>query len=165
MSHASASLAAPSMSLSSRIRMLVVILMVVLISEAIGSMTFAVGPGKIVLQPMLWAIFIGAVVAALGQRLPAGAGVDTAMQTRISGYLQYALLPFLAKLGLMVGGALPQVREAGWALVFQEFGHFFGTMAVGLPLALLLGIKREAIGATFRWAASPAWPSSASATA
>ena len=149
MSHASASLAAPSMSLSSRIRMLVVILMVVLISEAIGSMTFAVGPGKIVLQPMLWAIFIGAVVAALGQRLPAGAGVDTAMQTRISGYLQYALLPFLAKLGLMVGGALPQVREAAGPLVFQEFGHFFGTMAVGLPLALLLGIKREAIGATF----------------
>ena len=41
------------------------------------------------------------------------------------------------------------MREAGWALVFQEFGHFFGTMAVGLPLALLLGIKREAIGATF----------------
>ena len=33
MSHASASLAAPSMSLSSRIRMLVVILMVVLISR------------------------------------------------------------------------------------------------------------------------------------
>jgi hypothetical protein len=108
-----------------------------------------VGPGKIVLQPMLWAIFVGAVVAAFGQRLPAGMGVDTAMQARISGYLPSALLPFLAKLGLMVGGALPQVREAGWALVFQEFGHFFGTMAIGLPLALLLGIKREAIGATF----------------
>ena len=70
MSHASASLAAPSMSLSSRIRMLVVILMVVLISEAIGSMTFAVGPGKIVLQPMLWAIFIGAVVAAWASACP-----------------------------------------------------------------------------------------------
>ncbi|WP_025138468.1 DUF3100 domain-containing protein [Achromobacter sp. DH1f] len=149
MSHASASLAAPTMSLSSRVRMLAAILLVVIVSEAIGSVTFAVGPGKIVLQPMLWAIFIGAIVAAFGQRLPAGAGIDTAMQTRISGYLQYALLPFLAKLGLMVGGSLPQVREAGWALVFQEFGHFFGTMAIGLPLALLLGIKREAIGATF----------------
>ncbi|NGT17881.1 DUF3100 domain-containing protein [Achromobacter insolitus] len=149
MSHASASLAAPSMPLSGRIRMLAAILLVVVISEAIGSATFNVGPGKIILQPMLWAIFIGAIVAAFGQRLPAGLGIDTAMQTRISGYLQYALLPFLAKLGLMVGGALPQVREAGWALVFQEFGHFFGTMAVGLPLALLLGIKREAIGATF----------------
>ncbi len=149
MSHAGASLAMPAMPLSSRIRMLVAILLVVLVSEAIGSATFAVGPGKIVLQPMLWAIFIGAVVAAVGQRLPSGVGIDTAMQTCISGYLQYALLPFLAKLGLMVGGSLPQVREAGWALVFQEFGHFFGTMAIGLPLALLLGIKREAIGATF----------------
>lgn len=151
MSHASASasLAAPSMPLSGRIRMLAAILLVVVVAEAIGSATFNVGPGKIILQPMLWAIFIGAIVAAIGQRLPAGLNIDTAMQTRISGYLQYALLPFLAKLGLMVGGALPQVREAGWALVFQEFGHFFGTMAVGLPLALLLGIKREAIGATF----------------
>ncbi len=150
MSLASASLAAPSMSLSARVRMLAAILLVVGISEAIGSVTFSVGPGKIVLQPMLWAIFIGAIVAAFGQRLPVGAGIDKAMQTRISGYLQYALLPFLAKLGLMVGGALPQVREAGWALVFQEFGHFFGTMAIGLPLALLLGIKREAIGAVGR---------------
>ncbi|MGS1105126.1 DUF3100 domain-containing protein [Achromobacter anxifer] len=149
MSHASASLAAPSMPLSGRIRMLAAILLVVVVSEAIGSATFNVGPGKIILQPMLWAIFIGAIVAAFGQRMPAGLNIDTAMQTRISGYLQYALLPFLAKLGLMVGGALPQVREAGWALVFQEFGHFFGTMAIGLPLALLLGIKREAIGATF----------------
>lgn len=149
MSYASASLAAPSMSLSARVRMLAAILLVVVISEAIGSVTFSVGPGKIVLQPMLWAIFIGAIVAAFGQRLPVGRAIDKAMQTRISGYLQYALLPFLAKLGLMVGGALPQVREAGWALVFQEFGHFFGTMAIGLPLALLLGIKREAIGATF----------------
>ena len=106
MSHASVSLAAPSMPLSARIRMLAAILLVVVISEAIGSVTFAVGPGKIVLQPMLWAIFIGAVVAAFGQRLPAGSGIDKAMQTRISGYLQYALLPFLAKLGLMVGLSL-----------------------------------------------------------
>ncbi len=55
----------------------------------------------------------------------------------------------MVKLGLTVGGALPQVREAGWALVFQEFGHALGTLARGLPLALLLGIKREAVGATF----------------
>jgi hypothetical protein len=27
--------------------------------------------------------------------------------------------------------------------------HAFGTLALGLPLALLLGIKREAVGATF----------------
>ncbi len=38
---------------------------------------------------------------------------------------------------------------SGWALAFQELGHFVGTILLGLPLALLLGIKREAIGATF----------------
>ena len=36
-----------------------------------------------------------------------------------------------------------------WALAFQELGHAFGTMVLALPLALLLGIKREAVGATF----------------
>jgi hypothetical protein len=63
--------------------------------------------------------------------------------------VQLALLLLVAKLGLLVGGSLPKLTAAGWALVFQEFGHFFGTMAIGLPIALLLGIKREAIGATF----------------
>ena len=51
----------------------------VIFTGGIGSVTFSVGPGKIVLQPMLWAIFIGAVVAAFGQRLPSGIGIDKAM--------------------------------------------------------------------------------------
>jgi hypothetical protein len=33
--------------------------------------------------------------------------------------------------------------------LLQELGHFFGTMVFGLPVALLLGIRREAVGATF----------------
>jgi len=137
------------MSWGGRLRLLAAVLLVVLVAEMVGSKTFEVGPGKIVLQPMLWAIFIGALLAACVRRAPAAISLDARAQTRIGGYLQYALLPFMAKLGLMVGGSLPEVREAGWALVFQEFGHFFGTMAIGLPLALLMGIKREAIGATF----------------
>lgn len=56
---------------------------------------------------------------------------------------------FVAKLSLTVGGALPLVMKAGWALFFQEFGHAFGTLVLGLPLALVLGIKREAVGSTF----------------
>jgi len=70
-------------------------------------------------------------------------------QALAAAALQPALLLFVAKLGLLVGGSLPKILTAGWALVFQEFGHFFGTMVFGLPVALLLGIKREAIGATF----------------
>src|SRR5690606_26166831 len=63
--------------------------------------------------------------------------------------LNAVLLLFVVKLGLTVGAFLPQIKQAGWALFFQEFGHAFGTLALGLPLALLLGIKREAVGATF----------------
>ena len=39
--------------------------------------------------------------------------------------------------------------QSGWALIMQEFGHFFGTLIFGLPVALLVGMKREAIGACY----------------
>jgi hypothetical protein len=48
-----------------------------------------------------------------------------------------------------VGGSLPQLAEVGWGLVLQELGNLVGCIALGMPVALLLGIKREAIGATF----------------
>lgn len=149
MSHTNVNSAAPSMTKFTKIRILAVLLLVVICAEFIGSVTFALGPSKIILQPMLWAIFIGVSLAMALQSAPAPWRIDMAMQRSIGTYLLYALLPFLAKLGFMVGGSLPQVYEAGWALIFQELGHFFGTMVIGLPLALLLGIKREAIGATF----------------
>jgi len=75
--------------------------------------------------------------------------VTEPMQSISAAVLQPALLIFCAKLGFLVGGSLPKILASGWSLLFQEFGHFFGTMILGLPIALLLGIKREAIGATF----------------
>ena len=41
------------------------------------------------------------------------------------------------------------IMQSGWALIMQEFGHFFGTLIFGLPVALLVGMKREAIGACY----------------
>jgi hypothetical protein len=81
--------------------------------------------------------------------LPGALQLPGRLQATAATVLQPALLLFIAKLGVLVGGSLPKILASGWALVFQEFGHFFGTMVFGLPLALLLGIKREAIGATF----------------
>jgi hypothetical protein len=63
--------------------------------------------------------------------------------------LSCALFLFIAKLGLLVGGSLPKLAEVGWGLVLQELGNLVGCVALGMPVALLLGIKREAIGATF----------------
>lgn len=119
------------------------------LAELIGSATFNVGPGKVVLLPMIWALLIGATLGLLKERLPAPLRIDTSLQFNAALILQPALLLFVAKLGLLVGASLPKIAASGWALVFQEFGHFVGTILIGLPLALLLGIKREAIGATF----------------
>ena len=124
-------------------------LVIMTIAEFIGPANFNVGPGKVILLPMIWALLMGAVLGLAKDRLPSMMRIETGMQFDAAAILQPALLLFVAKLGLLVGGSIPKIIESGWALMFQEFGHFVGTILIGLPLALLLGIKREAIGATF----------------
>lgn len=135
--------------LAGRLRLLIVTLLVVALAEWIGSAQFQAGPGKVVLLPMLWALLIAAAWGTAQRRVPAAVRIDTGLQGLAGGLLNVALMLFVAKLSLTVGGALPLVMKAGWALFFQEFGHAFGTLVLGLPLALVLGIKREAVGSTF----------------
>ncbi len=135
--------------LAGRLRLLIVTLLVVALAEWIGSAQFQAGPGKVVLLPMLWALLIAAAWGTAQRRVPAAVRIDTGLQGLAGGLLNAALMLFVAKLSLTVGGALPLVMKAGWALFFQEFGHAFGTLVLGLPLALVLGIKREAVGSTF----------------
>ena len=122
---------------------------VVVAANFIGPATLNVGVGKVILLPMVWAILIGALIGLVHKSMPEPVKLNTELQFHASAILQPALLLFIAKLGLMVGGSLPKIAAAGWGLAFQELGHFVGTILVGLPIALLLGIKREAIGATF----------------
>lgn len=142
---------APAFSVTAggKLKLLLVTLVVVALAELAGPAQFKLGPGKVVLLPMLWALLIAAAWGIAQRRVPAAVRIDTGLQTLAGGLLNAGLLLFVVKLGLTVGAALPMVRQAGWALFFQEFGHAFGTLALGLPLALLLGIKREAVGATF----------------
>lgn len=119
------------------------------VAEWIGVIPLSLGVGKVVLLPMIWALMIGAALGVASKKLPRGLGIDVTLQHRSASILQIALLLFIAKLGLTVGASLPVVMAAGWAMIFQEFGHFLGTIVLGLPLALALGIKREAVGATF----------------
>jgi hypothetical protein len=123
--------------------------LVVLIAEVIGVVQFQIGPGKVLLQPMVWALLIAAAWGIASSYLPSPLRISLGLQTFAGQLLNAGLILFIVKMGFTVGGALPAVRQAGWALLFQEFGHTFGTLALGLPLALLLGVKREAVGATF----------------
>lgn len=135
---------------TSLIRVFIYAALCVLAAELIGAINVPLGGTyKVVLLPLLWALLIGAAWGLAEPLLPGPVKVDIGLQTISAAILQPALLLFVAKLGLLVGASLPKILSSGWALVFQEFGHFFGTMVFGLPVALLLGIKRETIGATF----------------
>ena len=122
---------------------------IVVTAEAIGNVKIPLGSSSIVLLPLLWALLLGASLGLAGPFLPAPLRLSRSTQSLSAAFLQPALLIFVAKLGLLVGGSIPKILASGWSLAFQEFGHFFGTMVFGLPVAILLGIKREAIGATF----------------
>ena len=58
-----------------------------------------------------------------------------------------AILPFISQLGITAGANIEAVFHAGPALILQELGNL-GTIFLALPVALLLGLKRETIGAT-----------------
>ncbi|WP_372439044.1 DUF3100 domain-containing protein, partial [Pandoraea sputorum] len=136
-------------AVSATVKLYIWAAIILIIAEVVGALSIPLGPGKVVLLPMVWALLIGAAIGIASHRLPGSLAIDKRAQARAAAILQPALLVFIAKLGLVVGGSLPVVMASGWALVFQEFGDFVGTVILGLPVALLLGIKREAIGATF----------------
>ncbi|MGF6841486.1 hypothetical protein QF001_005381 [Paraburkholderia youngii] len=141
--------APPRTAASGYARLYVFALVIIVIAGLIGPVSFNVGPGKVVLLPMVWAILMGAAVGLARGYMPSPLKLDVGLQFKAAAVLQAGLMLFIAKLGLLVGNALPEIVRAGWSLAFQELGHFVGTILLGLPIALLLGIKREAIGATF----------------
>lgn len=134
---------------ASVIQVFILALIISAISEWLGPLTLQLGVGKVVLLPMIWALLIGLALGLMNGRLPGPLNVTLRSQHLAATILSSALFLFIAKLGLLVGGSLPQLAEAGWALALQEFGNLIGCILLGMPVALLLGIKREAIGATF----------------
>jgi hypothetical protein len=147
-SQAAASTAAPAKTLSD-LRLHLWVFAIVFATEVIGNRSFSIGVGNIVLFPMLYALILGAVVSIASPRLPESVRLDDTLQRRASALVQVSVLLLVAKLALIVGTSLPKLIQSGWALAFQEVGHFFGTVLFALPIALLIGVKREAVGATF----------------
>ena len=138
-----------ALNMGSVVQVFALALVIAALSEWLGPLPIALGVGKVVLLPMIWALLIGLVLGLLAKRMPAPLKLSLYSQHVSAAVLSCALFLFIAKLGLMVGGSLPQLAKVGWGLVLQEFGNLIGCVLLGMPVALLLGIKREAIGATF----------------
>lgn len=118
----------------------VLVLAIVCVTELIGQHSISVGVGIILLLPMLYAVIIGIAVYFTP--------LVTKKQSEKAETLVYITLTLLiAKFGVQAGPALPQLIEAGPALILQEIGNL-GTILIALPIAILLGLKRESIGMT-----------------
>ena len=126
------------------------VLILVIVCEIIGIHKYQVGPGSVVLLPMLWAVIFGVLITpdALGKVITPLKSVVSMEECKLaSPMLVIALAPLAVKYGSLTGPAIPMVIKAGPAFILQEFGNL-GTILLALPVALLLGLKREAIGAT-----------------
>ncbi len=109
-------------------------------SEAIGARSL----GFVLVFPMLYAMIIGGIVS-----FPKFKILDNKNMKNASNIMGVALILLIAKLGMSVGPHLNEIFQAKGALLLQEVGHFLGTIALGLPLAIMLGMGREAVGATY----------------
>lgn len=128
----------------------IAVFFIVIISEFIGIKKFAVGPGTVTLLPMLYAVIFGMLVTPklLGKVIaPLKKLVDDDAIEFAGSMVMIALLPLGVKYGTLVGPNIMKIIQAGPALLLQELGNI-GTIFVALPVALLLGMKRESVGAT-----------------
>lgn len=120
------------------------------IGELIGTLSFEVGPGKVVILPMIFAMIVAVMSTpdALGKKIKAlNKLVDHDVVKLSENVIMLVLLILGVKLGAAAGPNIAKIFAAGPALVLQELGNL-GTMFIGLPIALMLGMKREAVGAT-----------------
>lgn len=112
------------------------------IADKIGQIKIPFGLGTFILFPIFYSLILGILSGPQVAKIVKSKEVKAASKLVI-----VAICPFIAKLGINAGASIETVISAGPALLLQEFGNL-GTIFLAMPLALLLGLKREAIGAT-----------------
>ena len=128
-------------------RLHLIVLVVVIGTELIGSKQISIGSGVIMLLPMLYAIIIG-----LGLYFTPVVKEKQSKNAESLIFLAVSLL--MAKFGVTIGPSIQTLIEVGPALVLQEIGNL-GTILIALPVAVALGLKRESIGMTHSVAREP----------
>lgn len=131
------------------IKLHAIILALIIVSELIGTHTLKLGIGRIVLLPMLYALLLGILTTPKFLNL---SGKKEMLDA--SSLIGVTLMLLMARYGTLVGPTLPKILAASPALILQEFGNL-GTVLVGVPVAVYLGLKRETIGAAHSIAREP----------
>ncbi|MGB4777396.1 DUF3100 domain-containing protein [Microbacterium sp.] len=113
-------------------------------AQAIGPIVIPLGIAAITLLPMIWGILAGTIVS--GQKIKP---FPIDLQQAATVIMGVAVLFLVARMSFTIGPNIPLLLQAGPALLLQEVGHLFGTIALALPLAVLLRMGPATVGATF----------------
>lgn len=116
------------------------LLLVALLAIFIGPKTLEIGTITIVFSPLIWAMIISFILFMSPLKT---VSVENAPVANTMMSIMLSIL--IAKLGVTSGAQIDAIKQAGLALVLQNFGNL-GTILLSLPIALLLGLKRESVG-------------------
>lgn len=115
----------------------------IIIAEYIGVFTLNFWGVSIVLMPLLYSLIL-AVACYLFKPFK---WISEEQSDKSSAIMMLLIGPLLAKLAIASGQNLEIIFNVGPALLLQEIGNL-GTIFFAMPIALLLGFKRETIGMT-----------------
>ncbi|MYW92977.1 DUF3100 domain-containing protein [Amycolatopsis rubida] len=114
------------------------------LAEIVGTRSISLGPGKLILFPIIWAILLGGALSF--QRIRP---VSAELQRKALDLVSVGIMVFLVLVGVTVGGSLTELKDVTWVLALQEVAHLFGTVILALPVAVVLRMGRASIGATY----------------
>jgi len=120
------------------------VLVLVIIAELIGPIKIQITSGvEVSIMPLLYTMVLG-LVFYLAKPIK---WIQRKQSRVAEGAMMLFIGILIAKLAVSSGQSMHLLFEMGPALLLQELGHL-ATILIALPVALLLGFKREAIGMT-----------------
>lgn len=118
------------------------VLVFILIADSIGRISIPMKIGTFILFPIFYSLILGMLSGPECFKI-----INSTQVKAASKLVIVCICPFIVKLGVNAGANIQTVLSAGPALLLQEIGNL-GTIFFAMPVAILLGLKREAIGAT-----------------
>lgn len=133
----------------SYIYMVIFAFIIIAIAEIIGIQIIPIGEKlALTILPLAFAILFTMLLGLKPLRKGIMAKIYTKENVNFAGkYLIIIMLPLMARYGATIAPQLKDIISKGPIFLFQELGNL-GTVVLGLPVAILLGLKREAIGCT-----------------
>jgi hypothetical protein len=122
----------------------ITVFVLVIIAELIGPIEINLAKGVTVsIMPLLYTMVLG-LVFYLAKPIK---WIERKQSRVAEGAMMLFIGVLIAKLAVSSGQSIHLIFEMGPALMLQELGHL-ATILIALPVALILGFKREAIGMT-----------------